>query len=266
MEEEVDEFLKFATETLGLSKEDYEKILGERKGRGGGFLSLSFARLCGVLIFGIIAFVPGPVKAKKTNVGPPPSTKSTPKPTPAPVPDPTTSAQAIRNPNLRDFDTLMEQMEKELEESRKGKMRFNPTASGSGSKTKTTGEATTTTHTKTNIKTNTNTKPDTNTNTNTSTKKPYISTSSDSDNEGSEPEDEEEDEDMEMQAELSALLRSSQAGGVTNPEDPIDYNLVKNFLASFEAQGGYAGPAGNLVGRLGLGLGAAAGEGMEVDE
>lgn len=43
MGEEMDEFLKFATETLGLSREQYDKIIGERKERGGSltFLSLS---------------------------------------------------------------------------------------------------------------------------------------------------------------------------------------------------------------------------------
>jgi hypothetical protein len=35
MQEEMDEFLKFATETLGLTEEQYGKILGERKERGG---------------------------------------------------------------------------------------------------------------------------------------------------------------------------------------------------------------------------------------
>lgn len=44
MQEEMDEFLKFATETLGLTEEQYGKILGERKERGG---ELS----CGAAIF-----------------------------------------------------------------------------------------------------------------------------------------------------------------------------------------------------------------------
>lgn len=35
--EEMDEFLKFATETLGLSESQYEKILQERRDRGGEF-------------------------------------------------------------------------------------------------------------------------------------------------------------------------------------------------------------------------------------
>lgn len=42
---EMDEFLKFATETLGLTEEQYSKILGERKQRGGGFPHL-FAPVC----------------------------------------------------------------------------------------------------------------------------------------------------------------------------------------------------------------------------
>lgn len=33
--EEMDEFLKFATETLGLTEAQYEKILADRRGRGG---------------------------------------------------------------------------------------------------------------------------------------------------------------------------------------------------------------------------------------
>lgn len=37
MEEEMDEFLKFATETLGLTEEQYKGILGERRERGGEF-------------------------------------------------------------------------------------------------------------------------------------------------------------------------------------------------------------------------------------
>ena len=39
--EEMDEFLKFATETLGLSESQYEKILQERRDRGGEFFSFS---------------------------------------------------------------------------------------------------------------------------------------------------------------------------------------------------------------------------------
>lgn len=42
MGEEMDEFLKFATETLGLSEEQYQGILGERRQRGGACIPLSY--------------------------------------------------------------------------------------------------------------------------------------------------------------------------------------------------------------------------------
>ena len=43
--EEMDEFLKFATETLGLSESQYEKILQERRDRGGESFFFCFLRL-----------------------------------------------------------------------------------------------------------------------------------------------------------------------------------------------------------------------------
>lgn len=72
---------------------------------------------------------------------------------------------------------------------------------------------------------------------------------------------EEEDEDdplAMMDAELRAALLA--AGDVSDDEEGVDgldedqaldYGVIKNFLKSFEAQGGMAGPAGNLLGRLG---------------
>lgn len=67
--------------------------------------------------------------------------------------------------------------------------------------------------------------------------------------------DSEEDDDGEpdlsaMDAELQHLLKDLQGQG----EGGMDYNLVKNFLDSFQSQGGFAGPAGNLAGRLGFQL------------
>lgn len=49
MGEEMDEFLKFATETLGLTEEQYQGILGERRQRGGAFLSSSSSSFLGYL-------------------------------------------------------------------------------------------------------------------------------------------------------------------------------------------------------------------------
>ncbi|GAA5924061.1 uncharacterized protein JCM15063_005536 [Sporobolomyces koalae] len=201
MGEEMDEFLKFATETLGLSEEQYQGILGERKQRG--------------------AFVPGPAKSKKTNVVPsasesassaraPPSVPRT-----APIP-----RQPSRNPNLADFDSLMEQMEKELSHVKK--------ASTSTAPPKVTKPSSKTTKPSTTVK---------------------IETLSDSEEEDGIDDD---DHDVErMDAELQQMLKDmgGQGDGGT-----MDYNLVKNFLDSFQSQGGFAGPAGNLSGRLGFNM------------
>ncbi|GAA6008559.1 hypothetical protein JCM11491_003348 [Sporobolomyces phaffii] len=221
MGEEMDEFLKFATETLGLSEEQYQGILGERRQRG--------------------AFVPGPAKEKKTNVVPSTSgaksnagsnSKSsnlTAVPPPAANPTPT-PRQPSRNPNLADFDSLMEQMERELSTVKKSTppTSSNPTtasrtASTSASKSKSTPA-----------------KPAVS-----SANKVTIETLSDS-----EGDDDDEDVDR-MDAELQEMLKEmgGQGDGGT-----MDYNLVKNFLDSFQSQGGFAGPAGNLSGRLGFNL------------
>ncbi|KAM0755174.1 SGT1-domain-containing protein [Meredithblackwellia eburnea MCA 4105] len=215
MGEEMDEFLTFATETLGLSKEQYEGILSERRGRG--------------------AFVPTPGKAKTVNVLPKSSSSSkaaaqpqsvgTAATAPAPAPMPTPQErQPLRNPNLADFDALMEQMEQELGKARKAKSSSKVTPPPPIA-----------------AKSAPNPKP-------TSKKKASDTTSKivvdSSDSEG------DEDEEMaEMDAELSRLFKSSEDGG-----GEMDLNLVKNFLASFESQGGFAGPAGNLSGRLGFTL------------
>lgn len=59
-----------------------------------------------------------------------------------------------------------------------------------------------------------------------------------------------------MDAELAELFKKAN-GGVGVEEgggEGVDYNLVSNFLESFQSQGGFGGPAGNLTGRLGFKL------------
>jgi len=67
-------------------------------------------------------------------------------------------------------------------------------------------------------------------------------------------EDVDEDEvDIEgaMAAELrEALEHASDEDEEGDGEPSIDYNLIKNFLASFKSQGGLSGPVSNLAGRL----------------
>jgi hypothetical protein len=63
-------------------------------------------------------------------------------------------------------------------------------------------------------------------------------------------ESEEEAQDIEaaMDAELKAALE--QDGSEDEAEEPMDYGLIKNFLESFNSQGGLSGPVSNLAGRL----------------
>ncbi|PBL00901.1 SGT1-domain-containing protein [Armillaria gallica] len=60
---------------------------------------------------------------------------------------------------------------------------------------------------------------------------------------------ENEDDDIEaaMEAELKAALEGRDD---EDEEEPMDYNLIKNFLESFKSQGGLSGPVSNLAGRL----------------
>lgn len=74
--------------------------------------------------------------------------------------------------------------------------------------------------------------------------------------------DEEEDADMqELQSSMDAELRSAlkrdmevvssgEEDGESEEEVPMDYNLIKNFLESFKSQQGLSGPVGGLAGRL----------------
>lgn len=64
----------------------------------------------------------------------------------------------------------------------------------------------------------------------------------------------EDDADIEaaMDAELKSILERGGADDADDDqeEEPMDYNLIKNFLESFKSQGGLSGPVSNLAGRL----------------
>ncbi|KAJ7102279.1 SGT1 protein-domain-containing protein [Mycena belliarum] len=62
--------------------------------------------------------------------------------------------------------------------------------------------------------------------------------------------DEEENIDAAMDAELKAALEREDDGDEDEGEEPMDYNLIKNFLESFKSQGGLPGPVSSLAGRL----------------
>ena len=59
-----------------------------------------------------------------------------------------------------------------------------------------------------------------------------------------------------MEAELQELLAREQAEGEEHEDDAgggMDYQLIKNFLESFQSQGGSSGPVSTLTGRLAQG-------------
>lgn len=65
------------------------------------------------------------------------------------------------------------------------------------------------------------------------------------------PVEDEEDIEAVMDAEIRAILeRGKDDDDEREEEDPMDYNLIKNFLESFKSQGGLSGPVSNLAGRL----------------
>ncbi|KAF9452554.1 SGT1-domain-containing protein [Macrolepiota fuliginosa MF-IS2] len=61
-----------------------------------------------------------------------------------------------------------------------------------------------------------------------------------------------EDEDIEaaMEAELKATLERGHDDESGEENEPMDYNLIKNFLESFKSQAGLSGPVSSLAGRL----------------
>nr|GAT49701.1 predicted protein [Mycena chlorophos] len=63
-----------------------------------------------------------------------------------------------------------------------------------------------------------------------------------------EVEDDEKEEDID--AAMEQELRAALEGGDEDGDEPMDYNLIKNFLESFKSQAGESGPVGTLVSRL----------------
>jgi len=68
---------------------------------------------------------------------------------------------------------------------------------------------------------------------------------------GRETAEDEMDIEKAMDAELRASMRED---GSEEEIDDGDYQLIKNFLTSFQSQGGLGGPVSSLVGRLEPGL------------
>ena len=194
---EMEEFLKFTRDALGLTEAQYGDIVESRKKRG--------------------AFVPAasPVP-KQPNASSYPALK---KPTAASSPrtagasrsQPAGEPSDARNPNLDSFEALMEAMDAQLQSQR--------SASAAGARMATKEE----------------------------NRKPVRRSA-----EGIEiSDDEEEGDDTDDMAALDAELAAALKGGAAaGGEGGMDYQMISNFLESFKAQNGLAGPVSNVFSRL----------------
>lgn len=65
-------------------------------------------------------------------------------------------------------------------------------------------------------------------------------------------EDEEmgDDDNFDIEAAMQAELKEALEGFDEDGEEPLDYNMIKNFLESYKSQAGLSGPVSNLAGRL----------------
>ncbi|KAG8900124.1 hypothetical protein FRB99_006220 [Tulasnella sp. 403] len=217
MEDEQEEFLKFSREALGITDTMWTQIVDDRKGRG------AFVPESSKATPELSKATEGKLKDKSVKFF---DAISDPSPAPASK-QPAESVQPrIRNPNLDSFEAVMEAMEAELEKTRRTRQETKQSGQSDPVKTK-----------------------------------PLTSVSSpNGKGKGKETikEEDEEDLDAAMDAELRAALQRSddEDDEDTNirerdvEEAGMDYNLIKNFLESFQSQAGLSGPVSNLAGRL----------------
>ncbi|TRM60141.1 SGT1 protein-domain-containing protein [Schizophyllum amplum] len=214
MGEEEDEFLEFARNALGISGDQWEDIIRDRKARG--------------------AFVPSSEKSK----GAPPkehreeASRNVPEGheprQPEPGPRPNT------NPNLDSFEAVMQAMDAELAKTRTAQgAKPPPSTEALAQKAEAMGKARADVAFKD--------KKETAGGVDARDKSKGKAKATESD-------DDEDDVEAAMDAELKALLESVE--GEEGESMPTDYNLIKNFLESFKSQAGLSGPVSNLAGRL----------------
>jgi len=204
MEEEEEEFLEFSRQALGISNEQWQEILEDRKNRGGASSSPTWYS---ILIFFFIAFLPTsaskPIPAAKKS--PEKATKPEAKQHAPRVPEP--GPRPNVNPELDSFETVMKALDEALLQTKKPSQNRTP-------------------------------KP----------AQPQPQTSGNQ--EERKPKSVVEDDDFDIEAAMEAELRELMEDGHCDTEEPVDYNMIKNFLESYKSQAGLSGPVSNLAGRL----------------
>lgn len=199
---EMEEFLKFTRDALGLTEAQYGDIVESRKQRG--------------------AFVPAaspaikqPNASSKSPVPVPTSKKptafSSSKTADAARSQPAAAPAGARNPNLDSFEALMEAMDAQLQSQR--------SASATGQRMATKEE----------------------------NRKPVRRSAEGIEISDDEDEGDDTDDMAALDAELAAALKGGAAAG---GEGGMDYQMISNFLESFKAQNGLAGPVSNVFSRL----------------
>jgi hypothetical protein len=109
MAEEEEEFLEFSRQTLGISEDQWQQILQERKAKGGKSLWLTLLSL----IHASVAFVPSYVRKESHTLSEDSILKSRTS-TPESVPRNPARVSEIANPNLDSFEAVMRAMDEEL--------------------------------------------------------------------------------------------------------------------------------------------------------
>ena len=202
MEEEEEEFLEFSRQALGISDEQWQEIVKDRRGRGGDFPRLPLEINTNASIY--TAFLPhsattGSITVKTTaEKAEKPKTKTHVPRVPEPGPRPNV------NPELDSFEAVMEALDAELLQQKK------PSAKSSSLKGK--GKA----------------------------KENYAMAI--------------DENDIDIEAAMDAELKEALQDAESDSEEPMDYNMIKNFLESYKSQAGLSGPVSNLAGMLQPGM------------
>jgi hypothetical protein len=118
MAEEEEEFLEFSRQTLGISDDQWEQIVHERRAKGGK--SLWITLFC-FLIHASVAFVPSYVKEESHRPTEDFIRKSRTSSTPESVPRNPAAVPGMANPNLDSFEAVMRAMDEELVRLRSSK-------------------------------------------------------------------------------------------------------------------------------------------------
>ena len=63
-----------------------------------------------------------------------------------------------------------------------------------------------------------------------------------------------DENDVDIEAAMDAELKEALQDAESDSEEPMDYNMIKNFLESYKSQAGLSGPVSNLAGMLQPGM------------